>query len=89
MEVCNFPLCKLSEKERKLTQAATERLDIVKECGEAREDLEGDIDPSYYLKQVSIGYGSPVTPWSLHGPTTGWDRCPNGLRDCAKSRKLD
>ena len=52
VEVSNYPLCKLSERERKLTQAAIDRLEIVKECSEAREDLEGDIDPSYYLKQV-------------------------------------
>ncbi|KAI6661537.1 Cilia- and flagella-associated protein 43 [Oopsacas minuta] len=53
VEVSNYPLSKLIEKERKARQAAIERIEIVKECIDAREDLDGDIGPGIYKTQIS------------------------------------
>ena len=51
-DVSNFPLSKVSEKERKKRQAALDRLEIVRECTDARDDLEGDIGFGVYKSQV-------------------------------------
>ena len=42
----------MSEKERKKRQAALDRLEIVRECIDARDDLEGDIGSTGYKSQV-------------------------------------
>ena len=51
-EVCNYPLSKVSEKERKKRQAAIDRLEIIRECIDARDDLDGDIGSGVYTSQV-------------------------------------